>query len=303
MAMTTQTADATAPGTKSSGAIKTVGIIGFGAMGSGIAHVCALAGFPVHVVEMSAEAIERDMAQIDSFLARGVTKGRLTEQQRSDTMGRISASQELAHAFDADLVIEAVTENIDVKREIFAKLDAAMPADKILASNTSALSVTEIAAATKHPERVLGLHFFNPAPVLPLVEVIRAERTGDAAFDAAFQFVRDINKEPIACGDTPGFVVNRILIPLMNDVARVYESGVASAEDIDKGCRYGLNWPIGPLALCDLVGLDVHVHASEALWEAYREPRFMAPPILQRMVKAGKLGRKSGEGFYDYSKS
>lgn len=300
--MTTQTAPQSSGGSKTSGSIKNVAIIGFGAMGSGIAHVCALAGFPVRVVEMSQEAIDRDLAQIDSYLARAVSKGKITEDQRSETMGRITTSQDLSFAFDADIVIEAVTENLAVKQEIFAKLDAAMPADKILASNTSALSVTEIAANTKHPERVIGMHFFNPAPVLPLVEVIRAERSGDAAFDAAFQFVKDINKEPIACGDTPGFVVNRILIPLMNDVARVYESGVASAEDIDKGCRYGLNWPIGPLALCDLVGLDVHVHASEALWDAYREPRFMAPPILQRMVKAGKLGRKSGEGFYSYSK-
>lgn len=300
--MTTEAAvrpDATA--TSPTG-INTVAIIGFGAMGSGIAHVCALAGKDVRVVEMSAEAIERDLKQIDSFLARGVSKGRLTEEQRVATMGRIKTSQDLSFAHGADLVIEAVTENLKVKQEIFQKLDANMAPTAILASNTSALSVTEIAAGTNHPERICGLHFFNPAPVLPLVEVIRAERTSEETMTTAYSFVQEINKEPIVCGDTPGFVVNRILIPLMNDVARIYESGVASAEDIDKGCRYGLNWPIGPLALCDLVGLDVHVHASEALWEAYREPRFMAPPILQRMVKAGKLGRKSGAGFYDYSK-
>jgi 3-hydroxybutyryl-CoA dehydrogenase len=294
----TLTQDATAA-TGSSG-VSSVAIIGFGTMGSGIAHVCALAGLPVRVVEPSQEAIERDLAQIDRFLARGVEKGRLTEQQRSDAMGRIDAKQALEHAFGCDLVIEAVTERLDVKQQIFRELDASMPADAILATNTSALSVTEIASATTRPERVVGLHFFNPAPVLPLVEVVSAERTDPAVAERAYNFVHEIGKSPIRCSDTPGFVVNRILIPLVNDVMRVFEHGVASAEDIDTGCRDGLNWPIGPLALADLIGLDVHEHASEALYASYREPRVAPPPVLQRMVKAGKLGRKSGEGFYRY---
>lgn len=296
----TQAAATTQATTDTASGIGRVAVIGFGTMGSGIAHVVALAGLPVAVVETSQEAIERDMAQIDRFLRRGVDKGRLTEQQRTDALERISPATELSHAFDADLVIEAVTERLDVKQSIFRTLDENMPERAILATNTSALSVTEIAAATSHPERVCGLHFFNPAPVLPLVEVVRAERTSVDTAQRAYAFVRQIGKEPIACGDTPGFVVNRILIPLMNDVARVYENGTASAEDIDKGCRYGLNWPIGPLALMDLIGLDVHVHASQAMWEAYREPRFAAPPVLERLVRAGKLGRKSGEGFYSY---
>jgi 3-hydroxybutyryl-CoA dehydrogenase len=270
-------------------------------MGSGIAHVCAQAGLNVRVVEASEAAIERDLKQIDSFLVRGVTKGRLTEDERTAIMGRIDAQTQLEHAFGADIVIEAVTERLEVKQEIFKTLDSEMPADVILATNTSALSVTEIAAATQHPERVCGLHFFNPAPVLPLVEVIKAERTADEVAERAYQFVLQIGKEPIRCGDTPGFVVNRILIPLMNDVARVYESGVASAEDIDKGCRYGLNWPIGPLALMDLIGLDVHAHASEAMWQSTREQRMAPPAIISRMVRAGKLGRKSGEGFHSYN--
>jgi 3-hydroxybutyryl-CoA dehydrogenase len=281
--------------------VGSVAVIGFGTMGSGIAHVCALAGVPVHVVEPSDAVIERDMAQIDSYLQRGVSKGRITEEQRAQTMARITPATDLSHAFGADLVIEAAPERLELKQEIFRTLDENMPESAILASNTSALSITEIAAATAHPERVCGMHFFNPAPVLPLVEVISAERTDPSVVDRAYAFVQAIGKQPIRCGDTPGFVVNRILIPLLNDVVRVWESGTASAADIDSGCRNGLNWPIGPLALIDLIGLDVHEHASEALFDAYREPRMSPPPSLVRMVKAGKLGRKSGEGFHSYS--
>lgn len=298
--MPTQSTSELAPATTTSSGVGRVAVIGFGTMGSGIAHVCALAGFPVHVVEPSDVVIERDMAQIGRYLQRAVDKGRIDEAAMSATLGRIVPNTDLSHAFSADLVIEAAPERMELKQELFRTLDEHVAPDTILATNTSALSVTEIAAVTKHPERVCGLHFFNPAPVLPLVEVVKAERTHEDVAERAFRFVQDIGKEPIRCGDTPGFVVNRILIPLMNDVVRVYEHGTASAEDIDKGCRFGLNWPIGPLALIDLIGLDVHVHASEALWEAYREPRMIAPPTLVRMVKAGKLGRKSGEGFYQY---
>ncbi len=287
------------PSTASSG-ISTVAVIGFGAMGSGISHVCALAGMDVIAVEPDAGTRERNLESIGGFLQRAVDKGRMDAQARSDTLDRIRPVGSLEDAFGAQLVIEAAIERIEVKQEVFRELDAGCAEDTILATNTSALSVTEIAAACERPERVCGLHFFNPAPVLPLVEVVRAERTSDDTVDRARRFVLDIAKEPIVCGDTPGFVVNRLLIPLMNDAVRVFAQGTASAEDIDRGARYGLNWPIGPLALLDLVGLDVHVHASEAMWEAYREPRFSAPPLLERMVKAGKLGRKSGEGFYDY---
>lgn len=295
----TSTALSAAPATTDHG-ISSVAVIGFGTMGSGIAHVCALAGIPVHVVEPSEAVIERDMASIDSYLVRGVTKGRITEAQRAETMARITPATDLSHAFSADLVIEAAPERLELKQEIFRTLDANVAPTTILASNTSALSITEIAAATSNPHRVCGMHFFNPAPVLPLVEVIAAERTDPSVIERAYAFVQAIGKEPIRCGDTPGFVVNRILIPLLNDVVRVWEAGTASAEDIDKGCRFGLNWPIGPLALIDLIGLDVHEHASEALFDAYREPRMSPPPSLVRMVKAGKLGRKSGEGFHSY---
>lgn len=295
----TSTAPTSAPTTQAHG-INNVAVIGFGTMGSGIAHVCALAGVSTKVIEPSEAVIERDMAQIDSYLLRSVDKGRITHEQRSETMSRIEPATDLAHAFGADLIIEAAPERLELKQDIFRTLDENVSASTILASNTSALSITEIAAATSRPERVLGMHFFNPAPVLPLVEVIAAERTDPAIVERAFAFVQAIGKEPIRCGDTPGFVVNRILIPLLNDVVRVWEAGTASATDIDKGCRFGLNWPIGPLALIDLIGIDVHEHASEALYDAYREPRMAPPPSLVRMVKAGKLGRKSGEGFHSY---
>jgi 3-hydroxybutyryl-CoA dehydrogenase len=269
-------------------------------MGSGIAHVCALAGFPVKVVEPSAEIVERDFAKITHFLDRAVSKGKLKADDRDATLERIDISDSLDHAYGADLVIEAVPERLELKREVFSALDANCRPDAILATNTSALSVTEIAATIERQERFIGMHFFNPAPVLPLVEVVKGERSSQQAVDTAVAFVRDIGKEPVACGDTPGFVVNRILIPLLNDVVRVYEAGTASAEDIDRACRFGLNWPIGPLSLIDLIGTDVHVHASEALFDAYREPRMIAPPTLVRMARAGKLGRKSGEGFFSY---
>jgi len=197
-------------------------------------------------------------------------------------------------------VIEAVFEDLAVKLELFGRVEQQLADDAVLATNTSALSVTQIAGGLERPGRLVGMHFFNPAPVLPLVEIVRSELSDDDAFDTAYAFGERIGKEPIACRDTPGFVVNRILIPVLNDAVRVLDEGVASAEDIDKGMRLGTNWPIGPLALIDLIGIDVHVHVCEVLWEAFREPRFAPPSRLVRMVQAGLLGRKSGRGFYRY---
>jgi 3-hydroxybutyryl-CoA dehydrogenase len=200
-------------------------------------------------------------------------------------------------------VVEAAPEEPGLKRQVFASLDEVVRSDAVLATNTSALSVTELAAASSRPARVVGLHFFNPAPVLPLVEVVRTELTSPEAFETAYAFVERVGKQPIACGDTPGFVVNRLLIPALNDAVRMLDEGSASAEDIDRGMRLGTGWPIGPLALIDLIGVDVHVHAAEALWEAYREPRFAPPARLVRMAQAGNLGRKTGRGFYDYDET
>jgi 3-hydroxybutyryl-CoA dehydrogenase len=280
--------------------LTTVAVIGFGTMGSGIAQVCAQAGMTVNVVEPNEAVIERDMSAIARQLDRAVDKGRLEQSDRDATLARITPATEVSHAFDAELVIEAVPERLDLKLELFRTLDEGTSGDTVLATNTSALSVTEIAAGTTTPHRVCGLHWFNPAPVLPLVEVVRAERTDDATLARAYAFVQQVGKHPIVCRDTPGFVVNRILLPIMGDVVNLWEQGLASAADIDDACRMGLNWPIGPLALCDLVGLDVAVHASEALYESTREPKHAPAPAMIRMVKAGKLGRKSGEGFYSY---
>lgn len=280
--------------------IQKVAVIGFGAMGSGIAQVCAAAGCQVVAIEPSDEVRARNEKSMHAFLNKAIEKGKLTEELRDGLLERLTFGDRSA-AYDADLVIEAIPELIELKRELFADLDANCRPDTIIASNTSSLSVTSMAAATKRPERVVGLHFFNPVPVLPLVEVVTAERTSDEVAQAAYDFVLQIGKKPIRCGDTPGFVVNRILIPLINDVVRLYENGLASAEDIDSGMKYGANWPIGPLALADLVGIDVLVHAAEGMYDSLREPRLAPPALLQRMVEAGKLGRKTGEGFYSYT--
>ena len=280
--------------------IRRVGVVGLGTMGAGIAQVCVETGLETIGHELSAELGERGRETIEHYLARGVEKGRLSEDEKDAALGRLTLTTELADLAGCELVIEAVIEALDAKRAVFAELGGIVGPDAILATNTSALSVTQIAGATARPERVVGLHFFNPAPVLPLVEVVRTELTSDDAFRSAFELVQRIGKEPIACNDTPGFVVNRILIPLLNDCVRVIDEAGVSPEDIDRAMRYGTNWPMGPCALIDLIGVDVHVHASEALHEALREPRMAPPPRLVRMAKEGLLGRKTGRGFFSY---
>jgi 3-hydroxybutyryl-CoA dehydrogenase len=289
-------------GTESARAVEQVGVVGLGTMGSGIAQLCIQAGVPTVACESTAELAERGRGLIERQLDRGVEKQRLTEDDRERMLGLLEPVDDVGALAGCDLVIEAVFEDLAVKQELFGRIEAVVGADTVLATNTSALSVTEIASTLAHPERMAGMHFFNPAPVLPLVEVIRGQLTADTAFDTAYAFAERIGKDPIACGDTPGFVVNRILIPVLNDAVRVLEEGTASPEDIDKGMRLGTGWPIGPLALIDLIGIDVHVHVCEALWSAFRDPRFAPPPRLVRMTKAGLLGRKSGEGFYRYER-
>jgi 3-hydroxybutyryl-CoA dehydrogenase len=269
-------------------------------MGSGIAQVCIQAGLEVVGREVSPELGERARERIDHYLSRGVEKGRLTEAEKDAALGRFCLVTDLAELSSCQLVIEAAFEDLEVKRGLFAELEAAVAPDAILATNTSALSVTEIAAATGSPHRVVGMHFFNPAPVLPLVEVIRTAHTSDEVFDAAYAFAQRIGKEPVACNDTPGFIVNRILIPLLNDCVRVLDEARVTPDDVDRAMRFGLNWPIGPCALIDLIGIDVHVHASEALHAALGEQRMAPPQRLLEMQEAGHLGRKSGRGFYEY---
>ncbi|HEV8099207.1 MAG TPA: 3-hydroxyacyl-CoA dehydrogenase NAD-binding domain-containing protein [Gaiellaceae bacterium] len=279
--------------------IRKVGVVGIGTMGVGIAQVCVQAGFETIGREVSDELGDRARATIDHYLTRGVEKGRLTEEERTAALGRLTTTTELADLAGCDLVIEAIVEEPEAKQALFAELSSIAP-QAILATNTSALSVTEIASAAAAPERVVGLHFFNPAPVMPLVEVVRAGSTADEVYEDAYAFAASLRKEPVRCNDTPGFVANRVLIPLLNDCVRVLDEARVSPEDLDRALRFGANWPIGPCALIDLIGIDVHVHASDALSQALREPRMAAPPRLHAMAKAGLLGRKSGRGFYAY---
>jgi 3-hydroxybutyryl-CoA dehydrogenase len=280
--------------------ISRVGVVGLGTMGAGIAQVCLQAGLEVVGREIEAELGEAARGRVDHYLSRGVEKGRLTAEDKDAALARLTTVTDLAGLAPCDLVIEAVFEDLAVKHETFKALDAIVGTETILATNTSALSVTQIAEVTERPERVVGLHFFNPAPVLPLVEVIRTERTSDEVFDAAYAFAQRIGKEPVACNDTPGFIVNRILIPLLNDCVRVLDEARVSPDDVDRAMRFGANWPIGPCALIDLIGVDVHVHASEALHAALGEDRMAPPDRLLEMQQAGNLGRKTGQGFYTY---
>jgi 3-hydroxybutyryl-CoA dehydrogenase len=278
-----------------------VGVIGLGAMGAGIAQLCVEAGLETVGREVTPELGEKARARIEHFLTRKVEKGRLEQAARDEAVTRLTTTTELADVADCDVVVEAIVEQLDAKHELFAELDRICRPDAVLATNTSALSVTEIAAAAEsHPERVVGMHFFNPAPLMPLVEIIRAQRTADGPYETAYALGERLGKHPIRCQDTPGFVVNRVLIPLLNDCIRVLDEAGVTPEDLDKGMKHGAGWPMGPCELVDLVGIDVHVHASEALWGALREPRMAPPPRLVAMQKAGLLGRKSGQGFYDY---
>jgi len=280
--------------------IARIGVVGLGTMGAGIAQLCVEAGVETVGREVSLDRAEQAKGRIGHFLARKVEKGQLEQGGDEAALALLSLTDDVADLAACDLVIEAAFEEMAVKQQLYRELEAAVGPDAILATNTSALSVTEIASVTERPERVVGMHFFNPAPLMPLVEVVRAERTDEQVFEAAFAFAERLGKQPIRCNDTPGFVVNRILIPLLNDCVRVLDEAGVTVEDLDKAMKHGAGWPMGPAALLDLVGADVHVHASEALYEKLREPRMAPPPRLVRMHQAGKLGRKSGEGFHRY---
>jgi 3-hydroxybutyryl-CoA dehydrogenase len=280
--------------------IRKVGVVGLGTMGAGIAQVSVQSGYETIAREVSDELGERGRATVERYLTRGVEKGRLTEHERDEALGRLTLTTELSDLADCGLVIEAVLEELDLKRQVFAELDRLTRPDAVLATNTSALSVSEIAEGTRHPERVVGMHFFNPAPVLPLVEVVRARESSEDAVDAACDWAERAGKQPVRCNDTPGFIVNRILIPLLNDCVRVLDEADVHPEDMDKAMTNGAGWPMGPCALIDLIGIDVHVHASEALHGKLGEARMAPPERLVHMQQQGKLGRKSGEGFYRY---
>ena len=277
-----------------------MGVVGLGTMGAGIAQVCVQAGFETIGREVSGELGDRARATIEHYLARGVEKGRLTEEERAAALGRLTTTTELADLAGCDLVIEAIVEELGGKAGPVRRAVLDRAGGDPGHEHVRALRDRDRLGRPAAPERVVGLHFFNPAPVMPLVEVVRAELTADDVYEDAYAFAAALGKEPVRCNDTPGFVANRVLIPLLNDCVRVLDEARVSPDDLDRALRFGANWPIGPCALIDLIGIDVHVHASDALWQALREPRMAAPPRLHAMAKAGLLGRKSGRGFYSY---
>lgn len=281
--------------------IQKVGILGCGLMGSGIAQVCAQSGFETVVREIEQKFIDKGFAIIEKNLKRAVEKGKISKQDRDAIWSRLKGTLDLENLQDSDLIIEAVVENLEVKNEMFSTLDKICPAKTILASNTSSLTIIAMAASTNRPDRFCGLHFFNPVPVMQLVEVIKTIATSQETIDTCFEFCQRIGKKPVLAKDNSGFIVNRLLVPYLLDSIRVLEQGIASIEDIDTGMVLGLNYPMGPLTLLDFVGLDTTYSIANIMFEEYREQRFAPPPLLKKMVLAGYYGRKSGKGFYDYS--
>jgi 3-hydroxybutyryl-CoA dehydrogenase len=269
-------------------------------MGAGIAQISVTAGHETIGREVAMELAERGRATIERYLGRAVEKERLTGGERDAALARLTLTTDVADLADCDLIIEAIVEELEPKRDLFTELDRITRPEAVLATNTSALSVSAIAEATERPDRVVGMHFFNPAPVLPLVEIVRARRSSDAAVDTAYEWAERAGKRPVRCNDTPGFIVNRILIPLLNDCVRVLDEADVTPEDLDTAMTNGAGWPLGPCALVDLVGVDVHVHASDALHAQLGEARMAPPERLVEMQRDGKLGRKSGRGFYSY---
>ncbi len=280
--------------------IKTVGVLGCGLMGAGIAQVAAAAGYKTIVREVDEAILTKGLGGIEKFLAAGVEKGKVTAGDKARTLANLSGTASLAELKDCDLVIEAIVENLEEKARSYAALDAVLRPDAIVCSNTSSLCITELASKTKRPDRFAGLHFFNPVPLMKLVEVIRGLATSDETYESVFAFAGSLGKEPITAPDKPGFIVNRLLVPYLLDAVRSYERGLGTVEDIDKGMTLGCGHPMGPLTLLDFVGLDTTYYIANIMFEEYREPSYAPPPLLKRMVLAGRLGRKSGEGFYRY---
>ena len=282
--------------------IKKVGVVGCGIMGSGITQVCAQAGYPVVVSEVNDELLNKGLASINSMLSKDVNKGKLSQQEKESILSHIKGTTDAKDFHDCDLVIEATIENLDLKRKIFAELDKICPAHSILATNTSCLSITDVAMATSRPDKVLGLHFWNPAPIMQLLEIVRTIATSKETFEIGKTFGQSLGKTTVVAQDTPGFIVNRLLAPYLLNAIRMLEANIASREDIDTGIRLGLSHPMGPLTLADLIGLDIVLFVASAMHEELKELQYAPPTLLKKMVTAGWLGRKTGKGFYEYKK-
>jgi 3-hydroxybutyryl-CoA dehydrogenase len=280
--------------------VKKVGVVGCGLMGSGIAQICAEAGYDVVVREVAEDVLKKGLGRIEGFLKKGVERGKVTPEKMAEVMGRIRGTTAVADLKDCDVVIEAVVENLDLKRELYGALDAACKPETIFASNTSSLSITEMAAMTRRPGQFVGLHFFNPVPLMKLVEVVRGPLTSAAAYESAYEFAKTLGKTPVRASDKTGFIVNRLLVPYLLDAIRALEEGAGSVPDIDEGMKLGCGYPMGPFTLLDFVGLDTTYYIANIMFEEFREPAYAPPPLLKRMVLAGRLGRKSGRGFYKY---
>ncbi len=281
-------------------AIKTVGVLGCGLMGSGIAQVCAAAGYKTIVREVNDGFLQKGLGRVKKFLDDGVAKGKAPAEARDATLANLSGATTFDALRDCDLIVEAIVENLDEKRATYAALEKVVGPHTIFVSNTSSLCITELAAATSRPDRFGGLHFFNPVPIMKLVEVIRALTTSDETYTTVFAFAASLGKEPITAPDRPGFIVNRLLVPYLLDAIRAYEHGLGTLEDIDKGMKLGCGYPMGPFTLLDFVGLDTTYYIANIMYEEFREPAYAPPPLLKRMVLAGRMGRKSGQGFYKY---
>lgn len=281
--------------------LRNIGIVGCGLMGSGIAEVCARAGYKVTIREINDELLQQGLGRIQKSLGKAVARSKITQDEADQALAQIQGTVDLADFGDCDLVVEAAIENMDIKKEVFARLDGILPPHAILASNTSSLCITEMASVTQRGDKVLGIHFFNPVPVMPLIEFVRTILTSEQTMEIAHQFGASLGKTMVTAKDTPGFIVNRLLIPYILDAVRIYEDGLATREDIDTAIKLGLNHPMGPLTLLDFVGLDTCLFIADAMYQEYKDPRYAAPPLLRRMVLAGHWGRKSGKGFYDYT--
>jgi len=281
-------------------AIGSVGVVGFGLMGSGIAQVCAQAGLRTVIREVAPELLEKGFARVEGSLARVVKAGKLTEGDAKAARDRMRGTTALADLADCDLIIEAVVERIEAKKEVFGELDRLCPATTIFASNTSSLTIVEMAATTTRPDRFAGLHFFNPAPVMPLVEIVQSITTSAETIATLRVFVKDLGKTGVVCKDTPGFIVNRLMVPYLLGAIRALEQGVASVEEIDTAVKLGLRHPMGPFELIDYTGLDINLHVANIFFDEFKDPSMAPPALLKRMVLAGQLGVKSGKGFYDY---